>query len=119
MKLAKRLVAARKRRLARVRAKIKGTPERPRLTVRRSLKHIYAQIVEDASGRTLVAAADTEIKAGKKKTKTEIAAEVGKLLAERAQKKKLTTVVFDRRDKKYHGRLKALAEAARAGGLIF
>ncbi len=109
---------AQAQRIARVRAKVRGTTERPRLTVRRTLKHVYAQIVNDETGTTLVAASDADVKADKK-TKTEVAAEVGTLLAERAIAKKVTTVVFDRRDKKYHGRIKALADSARAGGLNF
>lgn len=108
----------RSRRIARVRAKIKGTTERPRLAVRRSLSHIYAQIIDDTTGRTLAAASDADVK-GDKKNKTDVAAEVGKLLAERAKEKKVTAVIFDRRDKRYHGRVKALAEGAREGGLVF
>lgn len=106
------------RRIARVRAKISGTAERPRLTVRRSLAHIYAQIIDDTTGRTLAAASDADVKA-EKMTKTDVATEVGKLLAERAKTKNVSTVIFDRRDKRFHGRVKALAEGARAGGLVF
>ena len=88
--------------------------------MRRSLSHIYAQVIDDVTGKTLAAASDKDVKAGKKKmTKTEVASEVGKVLAERATAKKVTQVVFDRRDKKYHGRVKAVAEGARAGGLQF
>ena len=107
------------RRATRVRAKISGTEERPRLTVRRALRHIYAQIIDDVKGVTLVAASDRDIKEAKGKTKVEVAAEVGKLIAERAKAKKITAVVFDRKDKRYHGRVKALADGAREGGLQF
>ncbi|MFZ2804572.1 MAG: 50S ribosomal protein L18 [Patescibacteria group bacterium] len=106
------------RRIARVRAKVTGTAERPRLTVRRTLAHIYAQVIDDSVGKTLAAASDADVKA-KGLKKAEIATEVGKILAERAMAKKVLSVVFDRRDKKYHGRVKALADGARAGGLTF
>jgi large subunit ribosomal protein L18 len=109
---------AKARRVIRVRAKVKGSTERPRLAVRRSLSHIYAQVIDDVTGKTLVAASDKDVKT-EKLTKTEIATEVGKVLAERAKAKKVETVVFDRRDKRFHGRVKALADGARAGGLIF
>lgn len=105
------------RRIARVRAKVSGTTERPRLTVRRSLAHIYAQVVDDATGKTVAAASDADVKG--KMTKSEAAAAVGKLVAERAIAKSVKAVVFDRRDKRYHGRIKALADAARAAGLVF
>ena len=118
MNTAKRKNASHDQRIRRVRAKISGTAERPRLTVRRSLAHIYAQVIDDVSGKTLVAASDADVKAAGLK-KAEVATEVGKLIAERAMAKKVTTVVFDRRDKKYHGRVKALADGARAAGLTF
>ncbi len=109
------------RRVARVRAKIEGTAERPRLSVHRSLAHVSAQLIDDTVGKTLVAVADTEIADAERKgkKKTEIAMLVGKLIAERAKAKGITKVVFDRRDKQYHGRVAALAQAAREGGLIF
>ncbi len=110
--------ATKARRIARVRAKVKGSAERPRLAVRRSLAHIYAQVIDDVSGKTLAAASDADVKA-KGLKKSEVATEVGKLLAERAMAKKIVAVVFDRRDKRYHGRVKALADGARAGGLVF
>ena len=121
MKPAKLKLAVRQRRTARVRAKIKGTAERPRLSVRRTLSHIYAQIIDDTAGRTLAAASDADVAKtkAKKMDKTAIAAEVGKILAERALAKKVGQAVFDRRDRKYHGRIKALADGARAGGLSF
>lgn len=111
---------ARQRRIARTRAKISGTSERPRLTVRRSLGHIYAQVIDDVKGKTLVAASDKDLKGeAAKGKKMDMALAVGKLLAERAQAASIKSVVFDRRDKKYHGRVKALAEGAREGGLQF
>ncbi len=104
----------------RVRAKIFGTSERPRLSVYRSLKHIYAQIIDDEKGQTIVAASDLELnKKNLGKNKTDIAYEVGKLIAKKALKKKIKKVVFDRNGFKYHGRVKALAEGAREAGLIF
>jgi large subunit ribosomal protein L18 len=106
------------RRVARVRSRVKGAAERPRLAVARTLKHIYAQIIDDASGKTLAAASDRDVKAKDLKP-VEVAMEVGKVLAERASAKKIAQVVFDRRDKRYHGRVKAVAEGARAGGLKF
>jgi large subunit ribosomal protein L18 len=113
---------ARIRRHGRVRQKVNGTKEQPRLCVFRSLTHIYAQVVDDTEGRTLVAAStlDEEItKDGKKKNKTSQAEMVGTLLAKRAAEKKINRVAFDRGGFKYHGRVKALAEAARKGGLKF
>jgi large subunit ribosomal protein L18 len=109
------------RRIARVRAKVSGTKERPRLSVRRSLAHIYAQVIDDMVGRTIAAASDADISESdrKDKTKTEVAVLVGKLVAERAKAKGVTTAVFDRRDKRYHGRVRAVAEGAREGGLMF
>ena len=111
--------AARTRRIARVRAQVNGTAERPRLTVRRALKHIYVQLVDDVAGRTLAAASDRDVKAEKDAHKTGVAFLVGKLAAERAAAKGIKSAVFDRRDKRYHGRVKAAAEGARSGGLAF
>jgi large subunit ribosomal protein L18 len=112
----------RRQRHARVRAKVSGTAERPRLNVFRSLKHISVQVIDDVSGRTLVAVStvDSGLRpslAGKKKT--EQAQAVGTAIAERARAKGITRVVFDRGGYRYHGRVKALAEAARAAGLEF
>jgi large subunit ribosomal protein L18 len=118
MKRAVKKTTLRNRRIARVRANVQGTTERPRLTVRRSLAHIYAQIIDDVTGKTLVAASDKDVQ-GKDMKKIDVAQAVGKTLAERAKAKKIEQVVFDRRDKKYHGRVKALAEGAREGGLVF
>ena len=106
------------RRIARVRSKITGTAERPRLAVKRTLSHIYAQVIDDVSGKTIAQASDKDVTA-KGLKKTEVATEVGKLIGERAKAKKIATVVFDRRDKRYHGRVKALADGARSGGLTF
>ena len=102
----------------RIRQKMQGTAERPRLNVYRSLNHIYAQIIDDAAGETLVSASTLSAKL---KTGGNVAAakEVGKLVAEEARKKGIKRVVFDRGGYLYHGRLKALAEAARESGLEF
>ncbi len=114
--------AARKNRHARVRARLSGTIDRPRLCVFRSLSHIYAQIIDDSSGHTLACAStlDQEVKGeanGRDKSgKAEL---VGSLMAKRALEQGITQVVFDRGGYKYHGRVKALAEAARQGGLKF
>ena len=110
---------ARERRHKRVRGKVSGTAERPRLVVFRSNRGIEAQLVDDLEGKTLAAASWLQLKKSFKGSKTEQAAEVGKLLAENAKKADLETVVFDRGGYLYHGRVKALADAAREGGLKF
>ena len=110
---------ARERRHKRVRGKIVGSAERPRLVVFRSNRGIEAQLVDDLEGKTLAAASWLQLKKSFKGSKTEQAAEVGKLLAENAKKADLETVVFDRGGYLYHGRVKALADAAREGGLKF
>ena len=112
---------ARVRRHKRVRQKISGNDSRPRLCIFRSLNHIYAQVIDDAKGQTLVAAStlDEEIKKETKKNKTGRAGLVGALLAKRSAAKKISQVAFDRGGFKYQGRVKALAEAARKGGLKF
>lgn len=112
---------ARIRRHARVRRRLDGTGARPRLAVFRSLQHIYAQIIDDAAGQTIVAASTLEPGARSEATgtKAERAEYVGRQLAERAQAKGITSVVFDRGGFLYHGRVKALADGARAGGLQF
>lgn len=107
------------RRHKRIRAKIFGTKERPRFCVFRSAKHIYAQLIDDEKGHTLAAASDLELKESKGKTKKEKAFAVGQLIAEKALKKKIEVVVFDRGGYAYHGRVKSLAEGARKGGLKF
>lgn len=114
--------AARKSRHTRVRKRVLGTLARPRLCVFRSLKHIYAQVIDDGSGHTLAGAStlDAEIKVDlENKTKKEMAELVGTLVAKRAQDKGINQVVFDRGGYKYHGRVKALADAARGAGLGF
>ncbi len=106
----------------RIRKKVSGTPERPRLSVFRSLQHIYAQVIDDSTGRTLVAAssADAVKEAGGSITpKIAASSAVGKLVAERAMAEGITQVVFDRGGCKFHGRVKALAEATREAGLQF
>ena len=106
----------------RIRKKIRGTPERPRLAVFRSQGHIYAQVVDDDAGRTLVAASslDKDLRAKSRRGGTVAAAkEVGTLIASRAREKGIAAVVFDRGGFQYHGRIKALADAARAAGLQF
>jgi len=108
----------REKRRARIRARVKGTKARPRLSVFRSLKHTNAQIIDDLSGKTLVSVNDLELKV-KKGKKLEKAKAVGLLIAKKAQEKKIKKVVFDRAGHKYHGRIKALAEGAREGGLEF
>jgi len=107
------------RRKARVRAVISGTAAKPRLSVYRSLGHIYAQLIDDDSSKTLVAASDLDMKKVKEGGKVVLATAVGKLLAERALKAGVKLVVFDRGGRKFHGRVKALAEGAREGGLQF
>jgi len=143
MKGKKTVRAARLRRHERVRERVVGTPQRPRLCVFRSLKHIYAQIIDDQAGRTLVAASDLErdLRAptdGKKpasskkgvsrpetaptaqgKAKKDVAGRVGGLLAQRALQRGIKMVVFDRGGYRFHGRVKALAQAAREAGLQF
>jgi large subunit ribosomal protein L18 len=95
------------------------TVHRPRISVFRSAKRIYAQLVDDLKGKTLVAASDLEIKSKNKMTKTQKAAQVGELLAQKAKTAKINKVQFDRRNYRYHGRVQALAEGARKGGLKF
>jgi large subunit ribosomal protein L18 len=110
---------ARRRRHLRVRGKLSGTAERPRLVVSRSNKGISAQLVDDLDGRTLASATWLQLKKSFKGNKTAQAAEVGKLLAANAKKAGIEQVVFDRAGYLYHGRVKALAEGAREGGLKF
>ena len=110
---------ARERRHKRVRGKVIGTAERPRLVVYRSNKGISAQLVDDLEARTLAAASWLNLKKSSKGTKTEQATEVGKLLAANAKQAGIESVVFDRGGYLYHGRVKALAEGAREGGLKF
>jgi large subunit ribosomal protein L18 len=110
---------ARLRRHKRVRGKVSGTAERPRLVVTRSNRGIVAQLVDDMEGRTLASATWLQVKKSFKGNKTAQAAEVGKLLAQNAKSAGIEAVVFDRGGYLYHGRVKALADAAREGGLKF
>ena len=120
VKRAKGSVAARGRRHLRVRKKVSGTPSRPRLVVSRSARHVYVQVVDDTAGTTLAAAstmeADLRSLGGDKTAK---AKKVGELVAERAKAAGVDAVVFDRGGNKYHGRIAAIAEGAREGGLEF
>ena len=109
---------ARQRRHRRVRARIAGTAERPRLAVYRSLSQIYAQVIDDRTGRTLAAASSLEAKDGKAK-RSDAAASVGAKIAEKAKAAGIEEVIFDRGGYRYHGRVKALADAARSNGLRF
>jgi large subunit ribosomal protein L18 len=113
----KKKAKARARIKARVRGSIQGTAERPRLTVFRSNKQIYAQVIDDLAGRTLAAASSLGSKEAN--AKLDQAAAVGKMIAEKAQEAGITQVVFDRNGYLYHGRIQKLAEAAREGGLKF
>ena len=106
----------------RVRRKISGTTERPRLSVYRSLNHVYVQVIDDTQGNTLASASSLEnaVKTQQNgKSKVDVAELVGALISERAKDKGISHVVFDRGGYKYHGRVKALADAAREGGLVF
>ena len=124
------------RRKRRTRSRVFGTKSRPRVSVYRSSKHLYVQIIDDVKGETLVSVSDLELKKktdGKKVqkksqskdtevsgvSKTDLARTVGELLAKKAEKKKIKKIVFDRGGYKYHGRVKAVAEGARKGGLVF
>jgi large subunit ribosomal protein L18 len=119
----RRPLSARKRRHVRVRAKVNGTPNRPRLNVFRSSAHIYAQVIDDAAGHTLVAASDLEQeikdRAGHGATKSARAKIVGQIIGERAKAVGIDSVVFDRGGFLYHGRVRAVAEGAREAGLVF
>ena len=118
MKAEKIKQARTRRRKVGIRKRISGTPDRPRLTVQRSLNHVYAQIVDDLAGRTLVAVSSVQLKLPNGGNK-DGATDVGKALAQKAVDAGIGTVAFDRNGMKYHGRVKALAEAAREGGLKF
>jgi len=111
-------VALRNRRKKRIRGKISGTAERPRLSVFRSTSHVYAQVIDDAEGKTLVQVSSFE-KGNHRRANKEVCGELGKLLAERCQAKNIGSVVFDKNGYKYHGRIQILADAAREGGLVF
>jgi large subunit ribosomal protein L18 len=119
----RKALSPRKRRHVRVRAKVSGSQIRPRLNVFRSSAHIYCQVIDDTAGHTLVSASDREADvitaAGDGATKTVRAAALGKIIAERAKAAGITAVVFDRGGFLYHGRIKAVADGAREGGLDF
>ena len=122
MKRRKTPYAARLRRHLRVRKKVRGTGQRPRLSIYRSLSHIYAQVIDDDLGHTLAAASDLEAATRGQvngKRKTEVAQLVGQLLAQRAQERGISQVVFDRGGYQFQGRVKALAASAREAGLKF
>jgi large subunit ribosomal protein L18 len=103
----------------RIRRKVSGTTERPRLAIHYSNQHIYAQVIDDSVGRTLVAASTLDKSIEKASSNVESAQKVGKLIAERAKSSNISNVVFDRGGHLYHGKVKALADAAREGGLQF
>ena len=112
--------AARRKRHERIRLRLEGTPSRPRLAVFRSTTNIYAQVIDDSAGRTLASASSLEKEIrGAKSTKSAAAAVVGRLVAERAKAAGVGAVVFDRAGFRYHGRIRALADAAREAGLEF
>jgi large subunit ribosomal protein L18 len=115
--MALKKVEARTNRRTRVRKKIAGTAERPRLAVFRSNKHIYAQLIDDVSGRTLAAASALEADASKGGKKSDVAKSVGTLLGRRAKEQGIAAVVFDRGGYQYHGRVRQIAEGAREAGL--
>ena len=118
----KKKTTARKRRHTRVRSKVTGTQERPRLSVYRSLSNIYVQVIDDIEGKTLVSASTVERDIASQitdKSKVDAARTVGKIVAERAKEAGIEAVVFDRGGYKYHGRVAALAEGAREAGLRF
>ncbi|HEX9986671.1 MAG TPA: 50S ribosomal protein L18 [Thermoanaerobaculia bacterium] len=119
MDQAKHRVEARNRIRSRIRSKVRGTGERPRLAVFRSLKNIYVQVIDDASGVTITSASTREQEAGAKGSNAAAAKAVGALIAKKAKDKGITRVVFDRGGYLYHGNIKALADAARENGLEF
>lgn len=114
-------IVGRERRKLRIRKKMSGTEVRPRMSVFRSAKHIYAQVIDDSVGKTIASANTTEadLKAQKPRANAATATTIGKLVAERAKAKSIDKVVFDRGGFIYHGKVKALADAAREGGLQF
>jgi large subunit ribosomal protein L18 len=110
---------ARGQRKRRIRRRVAGTSGKPRLSVFRSLNHIYVQAIDDVTGKTLISASTKEIEKGKKTGNKDAAKQVGELIARKCKEHGIETVVFDRSGYLYHGRVKALAEAARAAGLKF
>ena len=119
MDTAKQRRISRNRIRERIRRKVNGTAERPRLAVKKSLKHIYVQVIDDAAGKTIVAASSREADAGAKGANAAAAKAVGALIAKKAKDKGVKRVVFDRGGYQYHGNIKALADAARENGLEF
>ena len=119
MDQAKQRVSARGRVKERIRRKVNGTADRPRLAIFRSLKYIYAQVIDDASGKTIASASSREKDSGAKGANAAAAKAVGELIAKKAKDKGITQVVFDRGGYVYHGNIKALADAARENGLKF
>lgn len=115
----KQILTSAKRREVRVRRKILNNIKHPRLSIYRSAKHFYAQIIDDKTKKTLVSVTEKELEKGLKATKTEKAKLLGVLVATKAKKAKITTVIFDRGQFKYHGRVKSFADSAREGGLVF
>ena len=107
------------RRHRRVRGRVRGTPQVPRLTVFRSNRHLYASLIDDEAGNTLMSCSDRDVAAKTKRKPQQLAKEIGNAIALRAKAKKISKVVFDRGGYKYHGQVAALAEGAREGGLIF
>ena len=116
---AKQRRISRNRIRVRIRRKVSGTAERPRLAVKKSLKHIYVQVIDDAAGKTIAAASSREADAGAKGANAAAAKAVGALIAKKAKDKGVKRVVFDRGGYQYHGNIKALADAARENGLEF
>lgn len=114
----KRRERLKERRKKRIRKKISGTVERPRLSVFRSSRHVYAQVVDDVKGHTLVSVSSFE-KGQTKRANVECCVELGKLIAKRCQEQDIKQIVFDKNGNKYHGRIKAFADGAREGGLNF
>ena len=112
-------VNKKQKRQKRVRAKIAGTKDKPRLSVFRSNRYLFAQLINDEKGQTLIGVSEKELSAGEKVNKTEKAKQLGTVLAKKALHKKINAVVFDRGSYLYHGRVKAFAEGAREGGLKF
>ena len=114
------MVQKRKIRHKRVRAKISGTSQKPRLSVYRSNKHLFLQLIDDEKNKTLLSVSDREFKSKKKNVKkSDLAYEAGKLLAQKAKEKNIKKAVFDRGGYQYHGRVRRVAEGAREGGLLF
>jgi large subunit ribosomal protein L18 len=119
MDTAKQRRISRNRIRERIRRKVSGTAERPRLAVKKSLKHIYVQVIDDAAGKTIAAASSREADAGAKGANAAAAKALGALIAKKAKDKGVKRVVFDRGGYQYHGNIKALADAARENGLEF